>query len=151
MDTSRFPVETVSWNDAVEFCRSLSTLPAERSAGREYRLPTDRREVPAYVGHMDVNTMCYRIAGEGWWKGIYPLKLHEYLATGLPVVSTPVESVLPFGHVLNIAESVDGWLNTIADALSREDSEQQEMRCTVAMANSWDARVDLLEKWLSSL
>jgi formylglycine-generating enzyme required for sulfatase activity len=40
-DTSRYPVEGVSWEEAKEFCRKLSSLGAEQSAGRFYRLPTE--------------------------------------------------------------------------------------------------------------
>jgi hypothetical protein len=91
--------------------------------------------------------MCYRTDPGGWWVAIYPLKLHEYLAVGRPVVSADLEAVRPFMSVLSIAVTVDEWISAIEQALDEEPS-MVEARRTVARANTWDDRVDQLMGWL---
>jgi formylglycine-generating enzyme required for sulfatase activity len=59
-DTRRRPVESVSWNDAVDFCLKLSDREEERQAGRYYRLPTEAEWEYACRGGLSVPYRCYR-------------------------------------------------------------------------------------------
>jgi glycosyltransferase involved in cell wall biosynthesis len=118
---------------------SLRRLPNVHFLGE--KLPI---ELPAYVAHMEVNTLCYRLEG-GWWVNCYPLKLHEYLASGRPVVSTPLNVVRPFAAVVALAESRCEWISALASAIDAGGVGSVHSRIEVASRNSWDRRVDVLE------
>ncbi|MBF0142370.1 MAG: hypothetical protein HQL59_02795 [Magnetococcales bacterium] len=117
-----------------------------------------REAVPAYVQHMDVNTICYRIAdtaageADDWVVHGYPVKLHESLATGRPLVAAAQESVKNhFSHVARIATTTGEWENALVEALERGGVGTPELRRAVALQNTWDERVDRLENWLLEL
>ena len=76
---------------------------------------------------------------------IYPAKLNEYLAMGLPVVSTPLPEVRRFvdrhGDVVAIAEDADGFCSAIARALGNLAPDRIERRLSCAQANDWAPRM----------
>jgi glycosyltransferase involved in cell wall biosynthesis len=107
--------------------------------------------VPGYIAGMDVNLMCYRMADETWIKAIYPLKLHEYLASGRPVISADVPAVREFADVVCIAHDRQDWITAIGDALAGRGVGSVEARRRVAAANTWDQRVKTLDGLLCGL
>jgi glycosyltransferase involved in cell wall biosynthesis len=104
--------------------------------------------VPAYTAHMDANLMLYRLDPNSWVHVGYPLKLHEYLAVGRPVVSADLAAVRPFSSVVRIACGLPDWLQAIDDALCNGGHSSPSERRAVAADNTWDVRVQVLEGWL---
>jgi glycosyltransferase involved in cell wall biosynthesis len=136
------PAEDPQIASAYHLCRQL---PNVHFLGHK-----DRTELPAYAGHMTVNTICYR-GDEGWWTSAMPLKLHEYLATGTPVVSLDLTDLHEHADVVRLVDSVDGWRRAIEAALNDRSSAAQARRRDLALANSWDERVDRLEHLLEGM
>jgi glycosyltransferase involved in cell wall biosynthesis len=84
-------------------------------------------------------------------KYIYPLKLHEYLACGRPVVSSPIRSVQEFARVVRLARTAEEWSQALSDALAASGSvEQMEARRNVAREHDWDNLVWLIARTLCS-
>ncbi len=107
--------------------------------------------LPSYTTHMDVNTMPYRRVPGGWWTAIYPLKLHEYLAAGKPVVGTTLDVLQEFRPVVAIAETAEEWLHTLRAAVDAGGTGTKHERQSVAFQNSWDSRVEVLVRWLEDV
>lgn len=106
-------------------------------------------DLPACMRGLDVALMCYRPGT--WMEAAYPLKLHEYLASGPPVVSTDLPSVREFANVVAIAREPGDWRRLIASALRDGTPGTPAERRAVAAANTWDERVRIIDGILASL
>ncbi|MCA9473005.1 MAG: glycosyltransferase [Nitrospirales bacterium] len=113
----------------------------------------DPTELPAYITRTDVNIMIYATHSKNarWAKFCYPLKLHEYLATGLPVVSSPLAAIDPFQDVVASANSKEEWLDAIDDAINNGGRGTKEQRQATARLNNWENRTTLLEETIQTL
>lgn len=109
------------------------------------------RDLPAYVSAMDVNLLAYRLGPQLWTEGIYPLKLHEYLASGRPVVGADMSTLRKFSDIIAIADTLATWEEAVAAALIDVSPDASERRRAVARANSWEMRAALLERELRIL
>ncbi len=107
--------------------------------------------LPSYVGNMDINAMCYRTDGSGWWKAIDPLKTNEYLAAGKPIVSADLVNVRPYVDCIDIAQTEQDWMAAIERALASDTSERVRLGVERAKCNDWAILTDELESWLREL
>ena len=81
------------------------------------------------------------------------IKVREYLATGKPVVISPLPEYEPMSDVLRIARSREEFLRLVEDALSESDETLAVKRQASVASGTWDARAewvsDLIEKTLA--
>ncbi|HEX6966989.1 MAG TPA: glycosyltransferase family 9 protein, partial [Gemmatimonadaceae bacterium] len=98
--------------------------------------------LPSVLRDIDVCIAPYRLTP--LTQACSPLKVYEYLATGRPVIATPVNALLRLGGVVTLADAPDAFRAAVTAALANPAA-GRERRLAFAEANSWDARVDELE------
>jgi len=96
------------------------------------------RELPPYLEAFDVATIPFKI--NGLTEDTDPIKVYEYLAAGVPVVSTPLPEVRRLPGV-RLASDAAGFVEQ-CEAARRErfDARLIADRIGVATENSWAAR-----------
>ncbi|AMR30846.1 hypothetical protein A0256_05115 [Mucilaginibacter sp. PAMC 26640] len=83
-------------------------------------------------------------------KGIYPMKINEYLAAGLPVVSTDFSDLSDFEGVIKITDNKETFLQCLLDEINYDSTEKRQSRLEIAEGNTWGKRAeelsDVIEK-----
>lgn len=110
-------------------------------------------ELPNYMKLSSVAIIPFKLSK--LTKSIYPLKINEYLATGLPVVSTKFsEDIISFNDVINIAEDHEDFLKKIDFAIDSNSEMEKQKRIQKALSNNWEARatefLDVITKQISN-
>lgn len=100
--------------------------------------------LPAYLKYAKVSIIPY--ATNELTKGIYPLKINEYLASGIPCVSTSFSNdIRSFEGLIYISETHDDFIANIQKAMKENTSEKLADRIAHAKENSWRTRIQKLE------
>ena len=94
-------------------------------------------DLPAYVQGFDVGIIPY--IRNAWTQSVDPLKLLEYLAAGIPVVSTSLPEVQKYSPPVRIADEPDAFRAAVELALA-EPSSTVEARRAVARVQTWEQR-----------
>lgn len=96
-------------------------------------------EIPAYGSGFDVAIMPW--LDNDWIKHANPIKLKEYLALGLAVVSTDFPEVRHYADRIRVAEpGHDGFLAAVRQAIVDGGQSTPKARRASVLSASWDSR-----------
>jgi glycosyltransferase involved in cell wall biosynthesis len=108
--------------------------------------PVAYDDLPRYAAGFDVCVLPWETQ-QAFTSYGSAIKVREYLATGKPVVISPLPEYEPMADVLRIARSRDQFLSLLEDALNETDAEAALRRQAAVAAGTWDARAE----WVSGL
>jgi glycosyltransferase involved in cell wall biosynthesis len=95
-------------------------------------------ELPAVLRAADAGIIPY--ASNQLTASIFPMKVYEYLAAGLPVVATALPALESVEAVATAADAY-GFAQALDRALARNGDPERRARSAAAAGHSWDARL----------
>ncbi|AHM63604.1 glycosyl transferase group 1 [Flammeovirgaceae bacterium 311] len=115
----------------------------------ELRGSRQPEQLPAEVAGFHAGMIPF--ACNSFTKNIYPLKINEYLAAGLPVVMTDFAQLEEFSTIATVAGSKEEFVNKLHQVLESDTPALRSKRAQFALQNSWESRVATLEEVLQDM
>jgi len=105
--------------------------------------PRPYEALPSYLGHCDIAVL--PATRNDYTAAMFPMKFFEYLASGLPVVSTRLPALEDFEDLYFPADSAEEFVLHIERMLAgeRKDADAIEATCRF---HTWEARFARMEK-----
>lgn len=98
-----------------------------------------QRDLPGYLKGLDVALIPYKPSE--LTRNIFPLKLFEYLAAGLPVVVGGLPELERYAPVIEIARSPQEYPGLVRKVMTEDNPTKRAARTALAAQNSWEHRV----------
>jgi len=80
-----------------------------------------------------------------------PIKVGEYLATGKPVVITPIYEYERLDGILRVSRGYDDFIAKVEDALNADSPDKREARQQAVKTATWDARAEEVSDAIAAL
>lgn len=112
----------------------LQTLPNTSFLGWR-----DFDALPSFLKGFDVAIMPYQVSD--WTHTINPNKMWQYMAAGVPIVSTPIREVLGLKGIIETGADPGGFIAAIERCLTGRNQSQLVRQIAIAKQESWDQRV----------
>ncbi len=117
-----------------------------REPGVDYRGAVAHEDLPRELAGVDAFVLPYRI--DSLTRGINPAKIYECLATGRPVVASPLPALAGMGKHVYLAESAAEFVRRLGELFGRESPRRVAARVELARQNGWERRVEEVERVL---
>jgi glycosyltransferase involved in cell wall biosynthesis len=111
--------------------------------------PIKPNDVPELLATYDVGIIPYIVNEVN--KNIYPLKINEYLAVGVPVVMNAFASIPEFEGLVSVASDKDDFVRKLIAETENDTQQLIKNRIDFASANSWEARTESFGSFIEKL
>jgi glycosyltransferase involved in cell wall biosynthesis len=107
-------------------------------------------EMPWYASQFQVCVLPW-VTGNEFVNYGSAIKVREYMATGKPVVITPLYEYEPLDGILRISRDYDDFIRKVEDALARDSDGERLARQRAVKESTWDARAEEVSQDIAGL
>ena len=99
--------------------------------------------LPNWLAGADITVIPYRL--NTYTESVFPIKFFEFLATGKPVVISPLPAVKAFWGAVHVAENAQDFVHKCELALAESPTDPAvASRLKLAQENSWPQRISTI-------